>query len=301
MKRNITEEKERRIMIVAAYAGVGKTTFCGKNPGNAIDVICMSFKYSNFYEVSKKIGIEESIKANEKLKIRKEWYLYYYWIIKYLISYCPEKYIVIPTIDIILNFLDSDRIPYTVVYPDASLKDEYEKRYRERGDSESFLSVFINQWDERIAELENRKSHRIVLESKQYLSDVLDCTKFKNSLEVYRNRQVLSFENSLKYENKQYEEMRKILHDGLLEKDWICGILYSNPICEDDIINDYVIVESKQQLKALLMKTDTVDNEYKFESYFSLLELIIEPGGPKYKATTYKCGDPKALTVLLQL
>ena len=43
-------------MIIAAYAGVGKTTFCEQNSQNAIDVICMPFKYSNFYEDSKNIG-----------------------------------------------------------------------------------------------------------------------------------------------------------------------------------------------------------------------------------------------------
>ena len=37
-------------MIVAAYAGTGKSEFCKRYPSEAIDLICMPYKYINFYE-----------------------------------------------------------------------------------------------------------------------------------------------------------------------------------------------------------------------------------------------------------
>ena len=104
--------------------------------------------------------------------------LYYYWAIKYLLYYCPEIPIVIPTIDLILNFLEEDQIPYTLIYPEKNLKDEYEKRYRNRGNTEGFLDIFIGQWEFRIEELEQRNSSfakHIVLQEEQYLSDVIKC------------------------------------------------------------------------------------------------------------------------------
>ena len=48
-------------MIIAGYAGIGKTTFCEKHPGETLDLICMPFKYSNFYEVSGSCGEDEGI------------------------------------------------------------------------------------------------------------------------------------------------------------------------------------------------------------------------------------------------
>ena len=111
-------------MIYAAYAGTGKSYFCQENP-EAIDLICMPFKYTNLSEVSGNMESdreEEQIKANTKLTFRNYWVLYYYWAIKYLLYYCPEILLVIPTIDLILDFLEADQIPYTLIYPEKNFK-----------------------------------------------------------------------------------------------------------------------------------------------------------------------------------
>ena len=151
----------------------------------------MPFKYSNFIDVSGKIGADESIKAHEELKLRKDWFLYYYCVIKCLIRYYPEKYIVIPTIGIIMDFLDRDHIPYTIVVPDISLKGEYEERYKKRGNSQVFLDVFIGEWDYWIEHLNNRKAEKIVLKGNEFLTDVLDCPGLKENGEQYKNDQLL--------------------------------------------------------------------------------------------------------------
>lgn len=167
-------------MIYAAYAGTGKSYFCQEHP-EAIDLICMPFKYTNLPEIYGSIESDrkgEQVKANQELIFRSHWVLYYYWAIKYLLYYCPEIPIVIPTIDLILNFLEEDQIPYTLIYPEKNLKDEYEKRYRNRGNTEGFLDIFIGQWEFRIEELEQRNSSfakHIVLQEEQYLSDVIKC------------------------------------------------------------------------------------------------------------------------------
>ena len=64
-------------MIYAAYAGTGKSYFCQENP-EAIDLICMSFKYTNLSEVSGNMESDrevEQIKANPKLTLRNYWVL----------------------------------------------------------------------------------------------------------------------------------------------------------------------------------------------------------------------------------
>jgi len=264
-------------MIIAAYAGVGKTTFCTNNQGNAIDVICMPFKYSNFYEVSSQLGESEDIKANEKLELRDNWELYYYWAIKYLVYYCPEKYIVIPTINSIMDFLEADGIPYTIVYPNTELKDEYEQRYLERGNSQSFMDVFIGQWEYRLESLVERKCKKIVLESHQYLSDVIDCSHMEDT---YISRQLISFENTLKGENSRVKRAKiKEIDDTI--SDAICGVLYVKPLCEDDVVDDFVLVNSKKLLKYLL---EDIEEGIEGKVCFTLLYA-------KYTDGRYQCQE----------
>ena len=69
-------------MIIAAYAGVGKTYFCNQNP-NAIDLVCMPFKYTNLFDMpDSQADSGEQVKASLDLELRKNWILYYYWMIK---------------------------------------------------------------------------------------------------------------------------------------------------------------------------------------------------------------------------
>ena len=184
-------------MVIAGFAGCGKTTFCEKNPGDAIDLVCMPFKYSNFYEVAGSLKEGEKIKANERLMLRENWELYYYWMIRYLLWYSPERQIVIPTIRKIMEFLTADYIPYTVVYPERERKEEYEGRYRNRGDSESFLDVFIGRWDDMLDGLEQYGKKQIALQEGQYLSDVVSCMPTDD---VYMSRQLVWFAEHLTQE-----------------------------------------------------------------------------------------------------
>lgn len=241
-------------MIIAAYAGTGKTTFCNEHPG-AIDLVSMPFKYINLSEISEKEeNCGEKIKAHEGLFLRRHWWLPYYWAVKYLLYYCPERYIIIPTIGRILDFLDADRIPYTIVYPDKSLKNEYEQRYKNRGNTEAFTDVFIGQWDAWIDGLEQRKSpyaKHIVLQQGQYLSDILPC---RNGYDGYIDKQLEHFMQAI------FHQQNKVFHEITLEdddqeflyEDPINAVFYLQPICEDDIVTEFVLLSSKKQVKKLL-------------------------------------------------
>lgn len=72
-----------------------------------------------------------------------------------------------------MEFLEADRIPYTLIYPEKNLKDEYEKRYRSRGNTEKFLDIFIGQWEFRIEELEQKNSplaKHVILKENSYIT-----------------------------------------------------------------------------------------------------------------------------------
>lgn len=105
-------------MIIAAYAGTGKTTFCNKYK-HAIDFFVMPFKYENYDEV-KDAYSDEGIKAADDLQLRFGWqYIYYDALLKTARDY-PDEIIVIPTETCIMNWLENDGVPFTIVYPDYS-------------------------------------------------------------------------------------------------------------------------------------------------------------------------------------
>ena len=66
-----------------------------------------------------------------------------------------------------------NEIEFTLVYPDRELKEEYLRRYKERGSSESFINLISNNWDLWLTELENQTGCKhIVLKSNQFISNI---------------------------------------------------------------------------------------------------------------------------------
>lgn len=65
-------------------------------------------------------------------------------------------------------------LPFTLVYPDSSLKKEYLKRYKNRGSPEEFVSLMESNWHNFLWELSCQKGCKhLILESSETLKDVL--------------------------------------------------------------------------------------------------------------------------------
>lgn len=74
--------------------------------------------------------------------------------------------------DTVRNALIKEGIPFTLVYPDKSLKDEYLERYKERGSPEKFISLLDENWDKWIGQcddLDNDLVKKVVLKSGEFL------------------------------------------------------------------------------------------------------------------------------------
>ena len=64
-------------------------------------------------------------------------------------------------------------LEFTLVYPKKELKEEYLKRYKERGSPDGFINLISNNWDLWLEELKNQKGCRhIELESGQFIANV---------------------------------------------------------------------------------------------------------------------------------
>lgn len=84
-------------------------------------------------------------------------------------------YVFITTHGVMLERLNELGIEYYLVYPKRELKDEYKNRTISRNSSEEFVNGFFSRWDEHISDCEkNTFAKKIVLESGEYLSDVID-------------------------------------------------------------------------------------------------------------------------------
>ena len=80
--------------------------------------------------------------------------------------------ILISSHDIVRNALVKNRIPFILVYPSREIKEEYIKRYKERGSDENFINLLQNNWDKFIDDCESQKGCKhVVIHSGEYLSD----------------------------------------------------------------------------------------------------------------------------------
>lgn len=154
--------------VIAAFTGTGKTYFCSKNI-EALDLVCMPFKYENL-----PLEFEpERCKADPENIISMDWPFNY---LDEIIFQLPQyRYVVIPSDSLVCSLLREKGISYYLCYPDRSLKEEYRKRFLERGNTQDFLDVFINRWDLFMDHLESDPCEKkIILGNGEYLSDYFE-------------------------------------------------------------------------------------------------------------------------------
>lgn len=75
--------------------------------------------------------------------------------------------------DIVREAMQAVGIPYVLVYPKRELKRDYIERYKKRGSPQTFIDLMEAKWDDFIDSCERDPNTKIVLESGQFLSDVL--------------------------------------------------------------------------------------------------------------------------------
>jgi hypothetical protein len=155
-------------MIVAAFAGTGKTYFASQHPDIAVDLVLTPYKYI----IDPEMTYDEATKADHNSEMNPEYPINYVEAIRKCSS---DKIILIPSDSRVLRRLEKEKIPYYLCYPKRRAKKEYEKRYIKRGNPKIFLTIFIDGWKSFMDTLrEDTYGKHIILKPKQYLSDVLD-------------------------------------------------------------------------------------------------------------------------------
>jgi len=155
-------------MIIAAYAGTGKTTLAKLYPEEYTDFALMPYKYELSDEDHGEAG-----KANHDYPLHTEWPYNYVKAIQEEMK--KGKHLLIPTDHFVLVHLQMKEIPYVLCYPERGAKEVYRLRYIERGNTENFLDIFADHWDNWMDFFEEDIYGRhIILRSSEFLSDITD-------------------------------------------------------------------------------------------------------------------------------
>ena len=151
-------------VIVAAFAGTGKTFLSRQYPDKILDLECMPYKYN----VEPGTVFSEADKASF-WDIADDWPHNYFERIKEVSN--DHDIILIPPDTRVLELLRLDGIPYILVYPDRQCKDEYKERFISRGNQEEFIYVFIDGWDRFMDTYETIEcAERLVLDCGEFLT-----------------------------------------------------------------------------------------------------------------------------------
>jgi hypothetical protein len=138
------------------------------------------------YERNETKRFSEADKADPNLDFIFGWEKNYVEAIKRNMS--DDKILLIPLDFRVLSLLRKDSIPYLLCYPEREAKEEYHKRFIERGNSENFIDIFIGRWDNFLDSLESDSyGKHIVLDSDLFLSDVINVNALlKDEINEYK-------------------------------------------------------------------------------------------------------------------
>jgi len=162
------------LIIIAGFAGIGKTTISKNNP-NVVDLESSKYKWI----LKKKYINSEEAKGLTSRDANPDWPDNYIREIFKAITDNKEIILIAP-IEEVLHILDQCIIEYILVFPALEIKEEMLQRYRDRNNSQDFLDKMNNNYDEIVRSLLALPQKKYILQSGQYLSDIM--------LEIKKNK-----------------------------------------------------------------------------------------------------------------
>ncbi len=146
--KKFNEHFKKQTLVISAFPGCGKSHFFRNNKDKEV----LDSDSSKFDKVHFPQNYIEHIKSNlGKVDI-----------------------IMVSSYKEVRDALVENDIPFTLVYPSIEIKDEYIKRYIDRGNNDSFVELLNKNWELWLNELEEQIGcDKIRLKEGQYLSDVI--------------------------------------------------------------------------------------------------------------------------------
>jgi len=145
--------KKQKALVVSGFPGIGK-----------------SYIYDKYKFNSDKIILDSDSSKFDKSKFPQNY-------INHIIENLDKvSIIMVNSHKVIRDALKEANIDFVLVYPDISLKEEYIRRYEERGNHENFIKLLNENWDNWINEIEKDENLKIVklIKKDYYLEDILN-------------------------------------------------------------------------------------------------------------------------------
>lgn len=169
-------------MIIAAYAGCGKTTLANKYPDKCIEI--PSMPYARILpEISEELPVD--LEKEKAALYHVDNPLFPYNMVAAILEAEQEsQFVIIPPAMPVINMLQRVYERTVVLcYPEDNLGEEYRRRFLERGNSEIFCELFADGLKAKIEVLKaNTTPFHIVLGSHEFLTD-----KFDEIEEIYKS------------------------------------------------------------------------------------------------------------------
>lgn len=135
-----------RTIILSAFPGMGKS---------------YAVKHSSQYKMLDLESSEYSWIETDEGKVRNPMFPQnYIEVIKKLVYQGSYQVIFISSHKIVRQALQENKIKYYFVYPDISLKEEYIKRFKQRGNNQNFIEQLKKNWELWINQIQNEKSDK---------------------------------------------------------------------------------------------------------------------------------------------
>lgn len=147
----------KKTKVISAFPGTGKTTFFEKTKLDVIDSDSSKFSWIDHPNGVRNPDFPANYIEHIKANIGK------------------VDYILVSTHQEVRSALSEAGIEFILIYPSRILKEEYLKRYRDRGSFDSFVKLLDEKWDEFLDQLDNEEIYmKIVLGKNHYLSNMFE-------------------------------------------------------------------------------------------------------------------------------
>lgn len=157
--------------IICGFPGVGKSS-ASKINEDVADIESSEFRWPVEWK-----NVDELDQMKHERKLNQNWVRDYVDHIEAMASQYGYNYCLISCHKEVREELNARNIPYMIVVPDRSLKDEYLVRYLIRGDSFAFIDCINKHWDEWLSEIDKSDVPVIHLSTGQFIGDILPLKK----------------------------------------------------------------------------------------------------------------------------
>lgn len=169
---NIMKLKSRGF--ISAFPGTGKSTI--HKDGYDYGLYPMTADGYAVYRMVRPVGTPAVFDSDSSTYDKSEFPdNYINWMVKTLQNNVLDGFLaLVSSHDNVRAAMQERGLSYTLVYPDRSLKEEYIKRYTERGNVPGFIKLMQDKWDDFIDSCDQDPTpNKVILESGQFLKDVL--------------------------------------------------------------------------------------------------------------------------------